>query len=331
MEDIKFFDLFFMAKDFNGRIINRLPEKLYGICCGLHALETGDFSILLKPKTTMKHEFLTWADGVFEAVIIRNGNGDMTKTVSMVMKALMNHLPIYKNNGLFLSRLFASSNYHLLNDHFDAFFRFYRELASHCRKMNSSPMVENAVFTFIEYDKDFKKISLFNEILMPLILQFRREFIKAVEEKRFDNLFSKEGNYARSVVKYMVHIAKYMDQSDKKRVMAHINTIDHGRKFIRVRGVRRKLKQIFGQKASGINIYHEKKWTPLNEKQQISFEKPCKIFGKSHSKVILEIEKRQYLFSIKKLDKDREIFYFYHIKKKIKPEEVDFFFADDMI
>lgn len=328
MESVEFFNMFYKIKTSSNQVGKRSTESLYGLSCGLLALETGDFSILSKTKIANESEFLRWFDGVIEAMIIKNGNGDMVKTVSRMVSEILNHSPFCTSTDMLIERMYSCTNNHLLIDHFETFFRLYRELLNHRNEMHNSPAIAEAVYIFIKNNRDFEKVSFFDETLMPLILQFDQDFINSLEKSHFDRLLSGNINHARTIVKYLVHIAKNMNRSNRKKIMAYLNLNGDARKFIRIRGVRRTLKQVFGQRITGFDIYRHQQWTTLNKKQQILFEKPCKMFGRFQNKVILEIGNRQYLFL---MNEEKEIFFWSNIKRKVKPEETDAFFADDII
>ena len=325
MELVEFFNLFYKIKVSSNQVIKRSIEHLYGLACGIQAMETGNFSVLSKINIANESDFLYWFDGVIEAIVLMNGNGDMAKTADRVVNEILAHSPLCKDINMLIERMYSYTNHHLLLDHFETFFLFYRELLSQHHKAKSLPTIAKAVFIFIENDKEIKRISFFNEMVMPLVLQFDQDFINSLGY--FEPLLGSLG-HARPAVKYLVHIAKSMDRRKRKMIVAYINMIDSARKFIRVRGVRRVLKQTYGNKISGFRLFKHEKWLALNKKQQILFEKPCKMVGRFQNKAILELESKQYLFMI---DEEKEVIFWSSIKKKVKPEGIDAFFANDMI
>ena len=326
MELVEFFNLFYKIKVFSGQVKKRSTEHLYGLACGLQVLETGDFSILSNIKIANESEFLYWFDGVIEAIVVKNGNGNMDKTVNQAVNEILTHSPFCNDINILIERMYSYTNHHLLIDHFETFFLFYRELVNQHQKTKNLPTIVEAVYIFIKNDRKFERISFFDEILMPLILKFDQNFINGLNH--FDRLFSEDINYSRTAVKYMIHISKNMNRLNRKKILAYLNLIDIARKFIRVRGVRRVLKQTYGNKISGFRMFKHQQWTALNKKQQILFEKPCKMVGRFQNKAILELESKQYLFM---MDEVKEVIFWSNITKKVKPEGIDAFFADNMI
>jgi len=322
MDSLDFFDIFYKIEDEETK---RSTDHLYGLACGFRALKTGDFSILAKAKVSDEDDFLNLVDGVIEAIVLMNGNGDMAKAVSMMVNEILAHSTFCISIDKLIQRLDSCNISHLLNDHFDAFFIFYKELLTYRDKeANKSISIEYAVRMFIGHDKNFEKVSLFDETLMPLILEFKDDFMFRLEKEYFDCLFL---TYTRPTVKYMVHIAKHLDRSDKKRIMAYLNKIDGAQGFIRVRGARRLFKQIFGSKVSGFDIY-SLPFGILSEHEKEYFEQPCKMIGHHKNDVVLEISDKQYLFS---MIEERKIFFLSSVKEKIKPGEGDAYFANEII
>ena len=323
MDSLDFFDIFYKIEDEETK---RSTDHLYGLACGFRALKTGDFSILAKAKVSDEDDFLNLVDGVIEAIVLMNGNGDMAKAVSMMVNEILAHSTFCISIDKLIQRLDSCNISHLLNDHFDAFFIFYKELLTYRDKeANKSISIEYAVRMFIGHDKNFEKVSLFDETLMPLILEFKDDFMFRLEKEYFDCLFL---TYTRPTVKYMVHIAKHLDRSDKKRIMAYLNKIDGAQGFIRVRGARRLFKQIFGSKVSDFGIYKRQPWGMLNEKHKRFFERPCKMIGRYKNEVILEISNRQYLLS---MDEKKRMILYSAIEKKVNPNETNAYFANDII
>jgi len=295
-----------------------------GLACGLQAMETGDFSVMSKKGMIKKYDLVRWMDGVIEAVMLKNGNGDMAKTVSMMMNELTNYVKV----ETITKQIFSNNNYFLPIDHFEAFFRFYRELVNYSNEAPSSLEITKSIYKFIKNDEKFEKVSFFDETLMPLIIRyFDQDFIKGMERNHFDDLFFGKVDHVCTAARYLVHIAKHLDRANLKKIMAYLNTIDNRQKFIRVRGVRRKLKQIFGQRNAWFNIYRDQQW-PLDKKQKILFDKPCKLIGNFQNKVVFEIENKQYLFS---MDESKEKFLFSPIQNLTTDNEIDEFFANGII
>ena len=291
-------------------------------------MEKDNFPFLSKVGIVNESTFLHWFDSVIEAILAKNGNGNMAKAVDLLVNEILAKYPLFASVDKLIQRMYWHTNNHLLDNHFESFYRFYKELVRHRDKQTkNSILLEYAVCMFIEHDRKFERVSFFDEVLMPLIIQFKDDFISSLEENFFNRLFLGRIEHARTVVRYLVHIAKHLDRSDKKRIMAHINTVDTTQWFIRARGARRSLKQIFGSNVSGFDIY-SLPFGILSEHEKEYFEQPCKMIGHHKNDVVLEISDKQYLFS---MIEERKIFFLSSVKEKIKPGEGDAYFANEII
>ena len=335
MEALDFFRAFYIKKLPTGSKTERSRENLYGLACGLHAMDTGDFSVLVT-EDIAKDAFFYWLDGFMEAVIIKNGNGNMDATVRQIIIALQKSPFRPVSIETLMKRLCAYENQRIASEHFEAFFRCCKALTENMENY-ALPCIEEALCHFIENDRAFNKVDFFDEVMMPVIKRFNKIFIHNLKKyvnvvpngrrKNFFHLMLEEFEQTKTAIKYFVHIAKNMEQSERKVIMNYLNQNGKARNFIRVRGVRRLLKQIFGSDTISFNFSHES-MDFLSRKQIMFFEKPCKVVGQFKDKVVLEIDKKQHLFV---MDRDKRLFLWSRIEKRIKPDKVDTFFANCMI
>ena len=185
--------------------------------------------------------------------------------------------------------------------------------------------IYRAIKIFIKNDEKEEKLGFFDEIFLNHIR--KDDFIQNLAAQLLDE--DLEDN--RKTVKYLVHIAKRIGSEGKKKIMKYLIENEGKRKFIRVRGVRRVLKQTYGQEVTGFNILKllsNGEIISLSQAQKDAFERTCALIGHFQHKIILEVDKKQYLFEV---DKSQEWFLCSPIKKKIKAEEIDAFFADGII
>jgi len=332
MEALDFFRAFYIKKLPTGSKTERSRENLYGLACGLHAMDTGDFSVLVT-EDIAKDAFFYWLDGFMEAVIIKNGNGNMDATVRQIIIALQKSPFRPVSIETLMKRLCAYEN--IASEHFEAFFRCCKALTENMENY-ALPCIEEALCHFIENDRAFDKVDFFDEIMMPVIKRFNKIFINNLKNYVHVEGNGRRKNYfhllttseqTKTAVKYFVYIAKNMDRSERKVILNYLNQNEEARKFIRVRGVRRWLKRLFGADTTSFNIFHESMEFP-SRKQVMFFEKPCKVVGQFKDKVVLEIEKKQYLFT---MDREKRLFLWSRIEKKINPDEINEFFANYMI
>ena len=327
MEALDFLKLFYKNKRNDGDYyLERTGENLYGLICGIKALETNDFSMISNHVIENINEFspsMSWVEGILEAIIIKNGNGDMVNTVNNVVKEINKHKAMIE---LELAMSYALAKTKVIVDYFEAFFRCYKALMENPKVYRDGKQAfYRAIAFFIKKDKNCEKLNFFDEIFL--------NHIKTEDFSENVNIYLLNDNLKnnRTTVKYLIHMAKMTGSKGKKKIMRYLNKNERKRKFIRVRGARRVLKQVFGQEVTGFNILKllsNGEIIALSQAQIDFFEKPSKLIGHFQNNVILEIDKKQYLF---KMDKHKKRFLCSSIKKKVKADESESFFADAII
>ena len=324
MELLDFLQSFCQTKGLKDEKKERTGENLYGLACGLKSLENGDFSVISKHIINDifgNFPSKRWLEGLFEAIIIKNGNGDMVNAIKNVVREIQKIKPII---DLEVVMVYGFSRTKIITDYFEAFFRCYKALIENPEVCSDGTLIYRAIKIFIKHDKNCEKLGFFDEIFLNHIRKddFIQNLAYLLDEDLEDN---------RTTVKYLVHLAERIGSEGKKKIMQYLTENEGKRKFIRVKGVRRVLRRIFGQEVTGLSILKllsNGEIIALSQTQKDVFEKTCTLIGHFQHKVILEVDKKQYLFE---MDKSQEWVLCSPIKKKFKPEETEVFFADGII